>query len=509
MVTPPYSMIFWQLFVAVVLILPQSGNINACEIRIISLTDNHLELRIDTETVDKIEAILINGTNIVWVITYDPNFPPLADTATIKVGLIDDSSPGSAFVTVTTVNGGVCEISQDIPDSTPPPICELADDPAPTSTFAQLSFFAATGIQNINVDSSSNVIITIPAFAVGDLGPVGVSVNLIDPTSPGQACITVTDVTGAKSQCCVELDGDFIDSDDDGVPDDEDQCPGFDDNADADLDGVPDACDTCPGFDDNLDDDGDGVPDDCDNCPNDANPGQEDADSNGVGDACDPCFNDTEPPVISCPGDISQGTDPGVCEAVVSFAATATDNCTDTASINIVCDPPSGSIFPKGDTVVICTATDESGNQSECSFTVTIVDDEAPVVSCAESVNPHGKNKPRAGRTLPRPKGGQNEDGFYELLAVFDNCDGLEAIQLFVKDSGSGTVFGPFSTGDKIKYTEDGNATPESKKMGSSKGEADAIAAHIIGNGDAQIFGVDSAGNISDPVDCLVPPSPK
>ena len=33
------------------------------------------------------------------------------------------------------------------------------------------------------------------------------------------------------------------DSDNDGVCDSDDACPGFDDNADADGDGIPDGCD--------------------------------------------------------------------------------------------------------------------------------------------------------------------------------------------------------------------------------------------------------------------------
>ena len=97
-----------------------------------------------------------------------------------------------------------------------------------------------------------------------------------------------------------------------------------------------------------------------------------------------------------------------------------------------------------------------------------------------------------------------NDDGFYELVAL-DDCDTL----LFVVDSGSGTVFGPFSSGDVIKYTEDADATPESKKMGSGKGQASAVAAHIIGNGDALVFGVSNTGDVSDSVFCLVPPPPK
>lgn len=77
------------------------------------------------------------------------------------------------------------------------------------------------------------------------------------------------------------------DSDGDGVPDDDDVCPGFDDNSDQDGDLVPDGCDDCP-EDANNDADGDGicVPDD--NCPDVANADQSDIDGDNLGDDCDP-----------------------------------------------------------------------------------------------------------------------------------------------------------------------------------------------------------------------------
>jgi len=61
---------------------------------------------------------------------------------------------------------------------------------------------------------------------------------------------------------------------------------------DTDNDGVPDGCDRCPGYDDNDDADNDGIPDDCDNCPNTYNPDQEDTDEDGLGDECDPDIDD-------------------------------------------------------------------------------------------------------------------------------------------------------------------------------------------------------------------------
>ena len=141
------------------------------------------------------------------------------------------------------------------------------------------------------------------------------------------------------------------------------------------------------------------------------------------------------------------------------------------------------------------------------NVTICVKDDEPPEVACLETVNPHGKTVPPAGKTtLPGPKGGQNEDGFYELLAV-DNFD-LDP-DIFVVDTGSGEVFGPFSSGDKVKYTEANGAEPGIKNIGSSNGQAGAVAAHINGTGDMAVFAVDAVGNESPLVSCLVPPPPK
>jgi type II secretory pathway pseudopilin PulG/subtilisin-like proprotein convertase family protein len=99
------------------------------------------------------------------------------------------------------------------------------------------------------------------------------------------------------------------DSDGDGIPDDEDNCPddANPDQTDTDGDGTGDACDddddndgvwdpddNCPltPNPDQADADGDEVGDACDNCPNDANLGQEDLDGDGVGNVCDNTVND-------------------------------------------------------------------------------------------------------------------------------------------------------------------------------------------------------------------------
>jgi len=90
---------------------------------------------------------------------------------------------------------------------------------------------------------------------------------------------------------------------------------------------------------------------------------------------------DTEPPVITCPADTTlECTGDG--GAMLEFAATATDICD--SEPTVTCEPPSGSMFPLGETVVTCTATDASGNSSQCTFTVKVEDTTPPVINSAE-----------------------------------------------------------------------------------------------------------------------------
>lgn len=127
-------------------------------------------------------------------------------------------------------------------------------------------------------------------------------------------------------------------------------------------------------------------------------------------------------------------------------------------------------------------------------------------VACVETVNPHGKTVPPAGSTTPPgPKGGQNEDGYYELGIVGKIPVGTT---LWVTDALGSGPFGPFSPGDKVKITEAPGATPSSKPIGSSTGKAGAIVAHITLKGDPIINALLGAVTIGS-TSCLVPPPPK
>ncbi|MHC4442311.1 MAG: thrombospondin type 3 repeat-containing protein [Planctomycetota bacterium] len=83
------------------------------------------------------------------------------------------------------------------------------------------------------------------------------------------------------------------DKDGDGFVDTSDNCPSNPnaDQADGDSDGIGDVCDNCPSAPtiDQADSDGDGIGDACDNCPNTSSTDQADTDGDGLGNACDPC----------------------------------------------------------------------------------------------------------------------------------------------------------------------------------------------------------------------------
>jgi hypothetical protein len=92
--------------------------------------------------------------------------------------------------------------------------------------------------------------------------------------------------------------------------------------------------------------------------------------------------NDTQLPTITCPGNITASNTPGLCSAVVNYSVpSAADNCPG-VTVARTAGPASGSAFPVGTTTVTHRATDAAGNFMDCSFTITVIDTENPVIGC-------------------------------------------------------------------------------------------------------------------------------
>jgi hypothetical protein len=87
---------------------------------------------------------------------------------------------------------------------------------------------------------------------------------------------------------------------------------------------------------------------------------------------------DTTAPTLTLPGDlISEATGPQ--GASVAYEASARDDVD--RSVRVSCDPEARSQFPLGVTSVKCSAADRAGNVVAGSFTVTVTDTTAPVMS--------------------------------------------------------------------------------------------------------------------------------
>ncbi len=90
-------------------------------------------------------------------------------------------------------------------------------------------------------------------------------------------------------------------------------------------------------------------------------------------------YNIAGPCVITCPANITVNATAGQCGAVVNFAAPTSTGTCGTITVN----PASGAVFPVGLTTVNVTST--SG--STCSFTITVVDNQAPIITCPANIN--------------------------------------------------------------------------------------------------------------------------
>ena len=110
---------------------------------------------------------------------------------------------------------------------------------------------------------------------------------------------------------------------------------------------------------------------------------------------------DKTPPTVQCPDPIKLSNKPGECGNTVTFTPNVNDNC---PGVTASCTPASGEFFPVGVTTVTCKATDKVGLTATCTFTIRILDLEAPnivcppakTISCEDSTDPSNTGNPVA-----------------------------------------------------------------------------------------------------------------
>ncbi|MBD1383442.1 SBBP repeat-containing protein [Metabacillus arenae] len=113
---------------------------------------------------------------------------------------------------------------------------------------------------------------------------------------------------------------------------------------------------------------------------------------------------------LQCPDDITVDNDPGQCGAIVTYNSPP----------GATCDPPSGSFFPVGDTIVTCTEDNQ-----ECAFQITVNDTEPPQITCSDDI------------TVAVSTGEGGTIVTYSPPTVSDNCPGVT----FLCSPASGSFF--------------------------------------------------------------------
>lgn len=182
-------------------------------------------------------------------------------------------------------------------------------------------------------------------------------------------------------------------------------------------------------------------------------------DNSGNSDTCTMVVYVTglaNPVVSNCPGNITVND----CTGTASWASPQFSGFCDAVTVDST--HASGTQFPIGSTVVTYTATD-GNNTQQCSFTVTVVDDVAPVVQC-----PVGPLISAAGVELSDPSNfissvvGNNDCATAQISFVIPNaldlCTGTIA---GVQTSGpaSGSTFGVGQTSVVFTYTDQSGNT--------------------------------------------------
>ena len=149
-------------------------------------------------------------------------------------------------------------------------------------------------------------------------------------------------------------------------------------------------------------------------------------DNSGNGSTCSFSVTVEDPgaPVLVCPDDFEVECGDAIQYALPSVVDGCDPNQTNTATV--VSGPSPGETRPVGVHTVQLELTDGNGNQSQCTFEVTVVDTQAPVFDCPADLNVS------CGQTIE-----------YALPTASDDCEGPVAVVVT-----GGPASGSTATGD-------------------------------------------------------------
>ncbi len=286
---------------------------------------------------------------------------------------VENLAPGTYTVSVTDANdcAATLEVEIDVDDNEAPVVLTqnitlaLGTTGTATLTPAQVNNGSSDncGIAAITLDQTS--------FNCNDLGQQEVTLTVEDEAgnvASAQATVTVVD----NIQPVIAVQNVVISLDENGTAT---ITPGMIDNGSSDNCGIVDMSLDLTTF--TCDDLGDQA----------VVLSVKDASGNSAAGTAIVTVQDNIAPAIECPESVVLP----YCEPVFVFEITASDNCAENLTPNLVSGLPSGSAFPDGETVMTFEVNDGHGNHNTCSFTVT-VQETMEVSLTVTTIDCHGEN---------------------------------------------------------------------------------------------------------------------
>lgn len=170
----------------------------------------------------------------------------------------------------------------------------------------------------------------------------------------------------------------------------------------------------------------------------------EDAFGNLTSESISVTINDEDAPVLNCPDDQQRTVGSACTYLLEDFSAllSAEDNC----EVAVLTQAPApGTSLTEGLHEITFTVSDNSGNESTCSFSLMVTDEQDPVIECPE--NQLKEAGPGCVYVLA---------DYVALNAASDNCDQLTSVQV----PAPGTPLGIGLHTIEIQATDDaGNST--------------------------------------------------
>ncbi len=315
-----------------------SADANACEATGVTLgapvTDDNCGVA--TVTSDAPGAFPLGTTTVTWTVIDNGG---LSATCIQTVTVIDDTPPVPDLDPLPDVHGDVCGVT-----NVNPPVA-TDNCGTITATTSDPTSFTLIGTYTINwlyTDANGNTLTQIQNVIITNNGdPIPNIANL--PTIREQCSATVSVIPGALSSCLIPIVGTTSDP------------LTYNSQGNYVITWT---------YDDGL--------------------GRSNTQTQSV------IIEDTIDPVITCPTDITQPADSGSCNATVTIPiASCNDNC---GCAGITNDYTAGGAdasgtYPLGSTIVTFIATDNVGNTSTCSITVTVTDNEIPAITCPSDIS--------------------------------------------------------------------------------------------------------------------------